>query len=219
VDGDYLDAVGAVMKRAESDNQSLMVVDTSFEGYEAVQKWVVEGYQTMLDESDEQVSLITGGKFATHTIIPVGCGSIAQAVTQHYKSEKRENDGTPAPVVIAVEPTTAACLKTSLENGKATSVATGVSIMCGMNCGALSTAAWPILQAGVDASVAVSESESHNAVLELHDLGVKAGPCGAATLAALRIICSSEKERLGLDQNSVVVLNCTEGARDYIVPV
>ncbi|KAK0632685.1 tryptophan synthase beta subunit-like PLP-dependent enzyme [Immersiella caudata] len=218
VDGNYLDAVDAVMKRAASDKESLMVVDSSFEGYESVQKWVVEGYQTMLDESDEQVNLITGGKFATHTVIPVGCGSIAQAVTQHCKSGQREKSGTPASAVIAVEPTTAACLKTSLESGEATSVMTGASIMCGMNCGALSTTAWPILQAGVDASVVVSDSESHNAVLELHDFGVNAGPCGAAALAALRIACASEKKGLGLDQNSVVVLNCTEGARDYIVP-
>jgi diaminopropionate ammonia-lyase len=172
----------------------------------------------MLDESDEQVTLATGGKFATHTIVPVGCGSISQSVVQHCKSEEREKNGTATSAVIAVEPTTAACLKASLENGKATSVKTGVTIMCGMNCGTLSTAAWPILQAGVDASIVVSESEAHDAVLELDSLGVKAGPCGASTLAALRIVCTAEKAKLGLDENSVVVLNCTEGARNYIVP-
>ncbi|KAK0656967.1 tryptophan synthase beta subunit-like PLP-dependent enzyme [Cercophora newfieldiana] len=218
VDGDYDDAVAAVMERAESDKESLMVMDISFEGYEDVQKWVVEGYQTMLDESDQQVALITGGNPATHTIIPVGCGSIAQATTQHYKSDKREKNGTAAATVIGVEPTTAACLKASLQNGNAVQVKTQNSIMCGMNCGTLSTTAWPILQAGVDASVVVGELESHHAVEELHRLGVKAGPCGAATLAALRVVCATEKEKLGLDEGSVVVLNCTEGAREYTVP-
>ncbi|KAK4451343.1 tryptophan synthase beta subunit-like PLP-dependent enzyme [Podospora aff. communis PSN243] len=218
VDGDYDYAVAAVMKRAENDDRSLMVMDISFEGYEDVQKWVVEGYQTMLDESDEQVTLATGGKFATHTIVPVGCGSIAQGVVQHCKSEERERNGTATGAVIAVEPITAACLKASLENGKATSVKTGISIMCGMNCGTLSTAAWPILQAGVDASIVVGESEAHHAVLGLDELAVKAGPCGASTLAALRIACTAAKAKLRLDEHSVVVLNCTEGPRGYIIP-
>jgi diaminopropionate ammonia-lyase len=172
----------------------------------------------MLNESDEQVRLITGGKPATHTIVPVGCGSIAQAITQHYKSGAREEGGMPAATVIAVEPTSAACLKASLQSGKSVQVKTQDSIMCGMNCGTLSTTAWPVLQAGVDASVVVGELEAHNAVEELRAAGVKAGPCGAATLAALRIICAMERETLKLGENSVVVLNCTEGERDYAVP-
>lgn len=173
----------------------------------------------MLDESDQQVPLVIGGTPATHTIIPVGCGSIAQAVTQHYKSAQGEKDGTTAATIIAVEPTTAACLKASLETGRAVQVKTENSIMCGMNCGTLSTTAWPILQAGVDATVVVGELESHNAVEELREFHVYAGPCGAATLAALQIICRSpEREKLGLDENSVVILNCTEGSREYIVP-
>jgi hypothetical protein len=38
VDGDYDDAVAAVMKRVETDKGLLMVMDISFEGYEDVQK-------------------------------------------------------------------------------------------------------------------------------------------------------------------------------------
>lgn len=179
---------------------------------------MVEGYQTMLDESDEQVLQATGGQPATHAIVPVGCGSIAQAVTQHFKSAARERDSSPAAAVIAVEPDTAACLKASLENGKMTSVTTGDSIMCGMNCGTLSTSAWPVLRSGVDGTVVVSDAESHHAVRKLEELGVRAGPCGAATVAALERICETEKARLGLSEKSVVVLYCTEGPREYEMP-
>ncbi|KAK3936103.1 hypothetical protein QBC46DRAFT_395888 [Diplogelasinospora grovesii] len=56
--------------------------------------------------------------------------------------------------------------------------------MCGMNCGTLSTTAWLALKEGVDASVVVEDKQAHEAVLELEGVGVKAGPCGAATLAA-----------------------------------
>ena len=152
----------------------------------------------------------------THAIVPVGCGSIAQAVTKHFKSATRESYETR---VIAVEPTTAACLKSSLEAGKMSKVETGDSIMCGMNCGILSTTAWPVLKRGVDVSVVVSEVESHKAVEELDQLGVHAGPCGAASLAALRRLCEEARGDCALDEDSVVVLLCTEGSRKFEVPI
>lgn len=175
----------------------------------------------MLLESDAQIPLATNGLAATHAIIPVGSGGVAQAVTQHYKSPSRD-----APTkVIAVEPSTAACLMASLsnsnpdKNGEAVAIENvGDSIMCGMNCGTLSTTAWPILRDGVDASVVISDLDAHNATKELKEHGVDAGPCGAATLAALKVVCTTEREKLGLDENSVVVLYSTEGPRGYVVP-
>jgi diaminopropionate ammonia-lyase len=140
-------------------------------------------------------------------------------VAQHFKSAAREQTPSSAAAVLAVEPDTAACLKTSLENGKATAVPTEDSIMCGMNCGTLSTTAWPILKSGVDAAVVVSDAEAHDAVRELEALGVRAGPCGAATLAALKKACRIEEPRFGLSESSVVILYCTEGRREYTAPV
>ena len=84
-------------------------------------QWVVEGYSTMLLEADQQVLGQTGGKRATHAIVPVGAGSIAQAVTQHYKRNDSDNA---IVTVIGVEAATAACLKASLAAGKSTSVKT-----------------------------------------------------------------------------------------------
>ena len=183
-------------------------------------QWVVEGYQTMLDEADAQVPAMTGGRQATHIIVPLGCGSVAQAVTQHYKSAVRQQGaGVTAAAVMAVEPTTAACFRASLERGTMTVVPTGDTIMCGMNCGTVSTTAWPVLRAGADASVVVTDLDAYQAVQELgKQHALEAGPCGAATLAALRHICAAQKRALGLDENSVVVLFCTEGPRDVAVP-
>ena len=47
----------------------------------------------------------------------------------------------------------------------------------------------------------------------VEDLGVDAGPCGAATLAALRRVLAdpARREALGLDCASVVLLVSTEG--------
>lgn len=180
---------------------------------------MVEGYQTMLDESDTQVHRMAEGKAITHVVVPVGCGSIAQAVAQHFKSAAGEERAIPAATVLAVEPDTAACLKTSLEHGEMMKVPTEDSIMCGMNCGTLSTSAWPLLSSGVDGAITIRDFDSHRAVEELEELGIKAGPCGAATLAALKRICESEKDELGLSDESIVVLYCTEGSREYVAPV
>lgn len=88
--------------------------------------------------------------------------------------------------------------------------------MNGMNCGTVSTIAWPFLRDGVDASVVISDIDAHQAVLYLADQGVNGGPCGAAPLVALRKLKKDGILNLGPD--SVVVLFCTEGTRGYPVP-
>lgn len=163
----------------------------------------------MLTETDWQVEEITGTT-ATCAIASVGVGSWAQAVAMHYKSKS------PSAAVVTVEPDTAACLKTSLEAGKITPIQTGHTIMNGMCCGTVSYTAWPILQKGVDASVTISDMDSHQSVQYLHAHGVKNGPCGAAPLAALRHLC--KEGRLKLNEKSVVILFSTEGARAYVAP-
>lgn len=178
-------------------------------------QWVVEGYSSMLGESDGQVPEHTGGKQPTHAIVPVGVGSIAQAVAQHFKDASRL--GSKAKV-ISVEPTVAPSLKASIEAGQVVEIPTGDTIMHGLNCGTVSTIAWPVLKNGVDACVLVTDTESDQAVRDLKELGVEAGPCGAATLAALRRAVSERREELGLNEDSVVLLHCTEGPREYEIP-
>ncbi|KAL1887771.1 hypothetical protein Sste5346_010010 [Sporothrix stenoceras] len=286
--GNYDDCVAVVRAEAERDSSLLLLLDVGFEGYEDVPQWVIEGYSTLLVEADEQVREATGGRAATHVVVPVGAGSIAQAVTAHYKSprghggavgagqsmtegmegeEMAEGDfgkntgvdgvstvTSQTTTVLAVEADTAACLRASLAVGRRVTVATADTIMCGLNCGTLSETAWPILHAGVDYSVAVSDRQAHVAVQQLWNAdgrdivedgdepmtgmgnhnngyhhkkrvseaagasGVAAGPCGAATLAGLRKICSEARDIVKLNGDSVVVLFCTEGAREYAVP-
>ncbi|KAF2445486.1 tryptophan synthase beta subunit-like PLP-dependent enzyme [Karstenula rhodostoma CBS 690.94] len=208
VDGDY-DATVLTARREAEGAGSILMMDTGWEGYEEIPQWVVEGYSTMLTETDEQLRDLGVGP-VTHAIASVGVGSWAQAVAMHYKST------TPSAAVIAVEPGTAACLKTSLGAGKITPITTGKSIMNGMNCGTVSYTAWEVLRHGVDACVEVTDAEAHHDLQYLHSQGVKNGPCGAAPVSALRRLI--EEKRLGLGRDSVVVLFSTEGAREYPVP-
>jgi len=169
----------------------------------------------MLTETDAQLKSMSLPPL-THAIAAVGVGSWAQAVTMHYKSSSLPQTAT----VITVEPDTAASLLASLEAGKITPIPTGHTICNGMNCGTTITTAWEVLRKGVDVSVTVQDIDVHNDLQYLHKRGVRNGPCGAATMTALKRVCEDGrmKETLGLDETSVIVLFSTEGARDYIIP-
>lgn len=163
-----------------------------------------------MHEADCQIYNITQAR-PDIILVPVGVGSLAQSVVTHYKSQ-----GHPC-TIIAVEPESANCLQMSLKSGMLTSVSTEDTIMCGLNCGTMSSIAWPILQKGIDVSVCVTDAEAHEALLQLQDCQAVVGPCAAATLAALKKVVRGSTA-LGFDKNAVVLLLGTEGIRDYEVP-
>jgi diaminopropionate ammonia-lyase len=203
VDGDYDGAVrGAAAFAAEQSGRAL-VQDTAWEGYERVPGWIVEGYETLLAEVDAQL----GGP-PDLVAVPVGVGSLAEAVVRHHR-----RPGAARPAVLAVEPDTAACLLASLTVGRPTTVPTAATVMAGLNCGTVSRSAWPVLRAGCDAAVAVTDEEALRAVADLEALGVTSGPSGAATLAGVRAALPHPERRaaLGVDDGAVLVLLSTEG--------
>lgn len=165
----------------------------------------------MLRETDRQIASQTNGRSANLAFVSVGVGSWAHAVVSHYKAKNSKNK------IITVEPETAACFKESLHSDRLTTIETGETIMNGMNCGTPSMIAWPVLRDGTYATVTVSDVESHDSVQYLQSYGVNAGPCGAATLAALRKLCA---ETNSLDkEGTIVVIFSTEGMREYEVPI
>jgi diaminopropionate ammonia-lyase len=87
--------------------------------------------------------------------VPVGVGSLAQACVAHYRAAEPTGRATVA--VLAVEPDTAACLLASLRAGRPVTVPTANTIMAGLNCGTLSSIAWPFFAGGLDAAVAVTD--------------------------------------------------------------
>ncbi len=210
ISGDYDAAVAKASVASSKDPNGLLVQDNAFEGYEQVPAWIVEGYSTLLIEAEEQ--LAARGLKATITVTPIGVGSLGHAVVAHCKSDGRRIR------VLTVEPETAACLHHNLRVGGWTTIETSATIMSGMNCGTVSPISWPVFVKGVDASVTVSDLECHESVQYLHAHGVHAGPCGAASLAALRKVAAIDSNAVGLDSDAVVVLLSTEGARGYTVP-
>ncbi|GAB7347620.1 hypothetical protein MBLNU459_g4492t2 [Dothideomycetes sp. NU459] len=208
VDGSYDDSIAAAINVAEGDG-SLLVMDTSWDGFTQIPQWVVDGYSTMLSEADHQIHEACG-QTPTVCIVSAGVGSVAQAVVAHYQTKDSGIKN------ITVEPAAAPCLMESLRNGRIVPLVTSESIMDGMNCGTVSSIAWPVLGAGVFASVAVSDSESHECVQYLQSHDINAGPCGAAPLAAARKL--KQEGLIRSDPNAVLVLFSTEGHREYKKP-
>ncbi|MCP2246622.1 pyridoxal-phosphate dependent enzyme [Lentzea aerocolonigenes] len=192
------------MPRSSSEQPGrALVQDTAWDGYEEVPAWIVEGYRTLLEEIDAEL-----GGLPDLVVVPVGVGSLAEAVVRHHR-----RPGARHPGVLAVEPDTAACLVASLSAGRPVTVPTAATVMAGLNCGTVSGAAWPVLHAGCDAAVAVTDDEALRAVEDLDRRGVSSGPSGAATLAGLRAALTDPGRRaaLALDDDAVVVLLSTEG--------
>jgi diaminopropionate ammonia-lyase len=206
IDGDYDEAVRRAAAYADEQPGRALVQDTAWDSYTEVPEWIVEGYQTLLHEIDDE--LAASAASADLVAVPVGVGSLAEAVVRRYRQP-----GGPRPHVLSVEPDTAACLLVSLHAGRPTTVPTGDTVMAGLNCGTISGSAWPVLRAGLDAAVAVTDEDALRAVDELASLGVSSGPCGAATLAGVRAALTDPERRdaLHLGPDAVVVLLSTEG--------
>jgi diaminopropionate ammonia-lyase len=191
---------------AETGDGELLIQDTAWEGYEEVPSWIIDGYSTLFAEIDEQLP-----QPADVVAVPTGVGSLLQSALQHYRAAGRPH----RPKVLAVEPATAACVTASLAAGTPVSVDTSApTSMAGLNCGTVSSTAWPAIRASLDAGVGVTDAETAQALGFLHDQGIPVGPCGAASLAGLEAAWLSPEgpRALGLGPDATVVLLSTEGA-------
>jgi diaminopropionate ammonia-lyase len=211
VGGSYDVAVAAAADFAEAED-AVLLQDTAWDGYEQVPAWIVEGYSTLFAEADQQLAAV-GLTSPDLVVVPTGVGSLLQAAVTHYRSR-----GEPArTAVMSVEPTVAACVLASLRAGRAVSVPTQVTTMAGLNCGTPSSLAWPVLQAGLDAAVAVDDADAAAAAPILRAAAVDAGPCGCAALAGAAAALTGDgaharRAALRVRPESTVLLIVTEGS-------
>ena len=211
---------GAATGDAATSGGGMLIQDTAWDGYEQVPSWIVAGYETLFAEIDAQLAAAGAAPFgrarAGLISVPVGVGSLAQAAVAHYR--RSGLPGEDRPVLLSVEPDTAACVLRSLAEGGLASVPTAATVMNGLNCGTPSSIAWPYLRDGLDAAIAVTDADAGEAVAALSSAGVSAGPSGAAGFAGLRAAltgpgASARRRDLGLDAGGPPVIVClsTEG--------
>jgi diaminopropionate ammonia-lyase len=209
VDGGYNDAIARSAQ--DASEHCLVISDTSWEGYEEVPAWVIEGYATVFAEIEEELA---GRPRPDMVAAPIGVGALGAAVVRHYWS------GAQRPLIIGVEPTSAACVLESVAAGHIVTLDHPQdSIMAGLNCATPSLIAWPVVSRGIDAYLAVPDARVPEAMRLLAADGIVAGETGAGGLAGMLALTqdpalAGAREALGLGAGSRLLLLCTEGATD-----
>ena len=212
ITGNYDDSV-AEAARLAATNGWHVVSDTSYDGYEAIPRDVMQGYGTI---AAEIVEALGEQVIPTHVFLQGGVGGMAAGIASYLW----EVYGTHRPAVVIVEPTQADCLYQSAIHGMPSKATGSVdSIMAGLACGETSPLAWRFLITGADFFMTIDDAEAVEAMRLLaegneRDLPIVSGESGAAGLAGLRQAARHPRlaEQLGLNRQSSVLLISTEGA-------
>jgi len=214
VDGSYDDAI-AVSAR-DANDKTIVVSDTSWDGYTEIPASVSRGYSTLFFEIDE--ALARAGLDAPSVVaFQAGVGSFASAGLRHYRGGNPDT----VPRTVIVEPLSGNCLLASARAGRMVE-ASGPhdSTMAGLNCGLPSQLAWPIIARTADLFVAIDDDSASAAMRLLAVSGVVAGESGAASVGGLLAIVDSgsaeERSLAGLTADATVLLVNTEWATDPV---
>jgi diaminopropionate ammonia-lyase len=205
IDGTYDDAVALSAELA--DERCLVISDTAWPGYGSVPRWVIEGYSTILQEVEDDLTKL-GEPGPDLVLVQIGVGALAAAVVRHFRRPELDLQ----PVIVGVEPTHAACALASVEAGEIVQIpGPHDSIMSGLNCGVPSPLAWPVVSGGIDLFVAVDDDRVRQAVRDLAVAGIAAGECGAAGLAGLTLLRKRDEVPTGAAR---VLVISSEGVTD-----
>ncbi len=219
-DLNYDDCVREAAKYAQENNGAL-VQDTSWDGYEEIPKWIMEGYMTFAYES--YLKMKEKNSLPTHVFLQAGVGSMAAAIVGFFANVMKDN----LPTFVIVEPDTVdPFFKTVKANdGNLHSVEGDLdSIMAGLCCGEAATIAWDIISKYVKYFVSAEDGYSAHGMRLLgnpldSDKKVISGESGAVTSGVVHKIMTDEnlkdyKKQLNLNENSIVFCVSTEGDTD-----
>lgn len=207
---------------AKTHENSIVVQDTAWEGYEKIPAWIMQGYGTMALEAIAQLEE-KGIEKPTHIFLQAGVGSFAGAMQGVFASKYKEN----APIVAIVESDLADCLYQSalLDDGSYTTVGGDMqTLMAGLACGEPNITGWEILKNHSQVFISSEDHLSANGMRILAapvkgDERITAGESGAVTTGVVYEIMTNPdykelKETLKLDENSIVLVFSTEGDTD-----
>ena len=206
--GSYDDSV-RIARESASNPGWVLIADTTVETFEQVPAEVIQGYTVMLLEILDQ----DPHAIPTHVFVQGGVGGLAAAVAGFFA----ERFGEHRPLVIVVEPDTAACLLASSNAGMASRVEGNLHTIMGMlECGEASSIAWTILKQRADAFITIDDEtavRAHDFLTrgnagEMLDVGFS-GAAGVAGLMAA-ITDPEVAAALRLDKTSRILSFGTE---------
>lgn len=218
-DLNYDDAVRLANEGVEK-NGWVLIQDTSWDGYDEVPRWIMQGYTTMGYEIVSQLN----GEIPTHIFLQAGVGAMSGAMagffSDFFKGERK-------PVITIVEPDKADCIFRTAEaaDGRLHFVKGNMdSIMAGLCCGEPCTIAWEIIRDYADNFVSMPDYVTAKGMRILgnpagDDVRVISGESGACTTGLVAELMLNEsldrmREQIGLNSESRVLCISTEGATD-----
>lgn len=204
--------------RLAEENGWILIQDTSWEGYEKIPQWIMQGYMTMGFEAYHQLP-----EKPTHIFLQAGVGSMAGALAGFFTSVY----GAEKPMITIVEPNAADCICRTAEAADGTLHAvTGDlnTIMAGLACGEPCGIAWEVLSSCADYFISCPDDAAAQGMRILaapvaEDPRIVSGESGASAFGCVTEIMRNPglkelKETLKLDETSRVLFFSTEGATD-----
>ena len=193
--------------------------DTSFEGYEEVPMWIMQGYLTMMEEAVQQLGEVR----PTHVFLQAGVGAMAGSMTGYLVSYY----GDKKPTIVIVEPHNANCFyeTAKADDGELHAVTGDLkTIMAGLACGEPCSIAWDVMKSYAEYFISMSDYVAANGMRILGnplpgDERVISGESGASGFGlAMELLRNPEfaglKEEMGIDENAVILCISTEGDTD-----
>lgn len=213
--GNY-DASVEEIARLAKENGWHVVSDTSYEGYEAIPRDVMQGYGAIAAEIVEHSESHVDESAFTRIFLQGGVGGLAAGVASYLW----EIHGRKRPRFVVVEPQQADCLyQSALEGWAAKATGSVDSVMAGLACGEASPLAWKILEPCVDDFLTISDEDAIEAMRRLAagtsaDIPLVVGESGAAGYAGVEVAISDPQlsQAIGLNRKSRVLVISTEGA-------
>ncbi|AFM41024.1 diaminopropionate ammonia-lyase [Desulfosporosinus acidiphilus SJ4] len=220
-DLNYDDAVRMTAEKAEK-NGWVVVQDTSWEGYEEIPSWIMQGYGTMSAEALEELNNL-GVEKPTHIFVQAGVGALAGSVQGYFASLFQEE----RPKTVVVEANKADCLyKSALAGDGRPRVVGGdmSTIMAGLACGEPNLIGWNILKDYSQLFVSAPDWVAARGMRVLAnpllgDPRVISGESGAVTAGLLNSFLKdkafkSAREQLNINDQSQILIFNTEGNTD-----
>lgn len=217
----YDDAVRLAAKRAQ-EKDCVLVQDTSWDGYEEIPSWILQGYTTMANEIYEELQE-SGEKAPTHIFLQAGVGSMPAALTGFFANVYADNK----PLITIVEPNKADCIfRTAKANDGTRHFVTEEmnTIMAGLACGEPCPIAWDVMKDHADCYISFPDYAAAKGMRILanplgDDQKIVSGESGASAFGCVMQILTDPslkelRDQLHLDEHARLLFISTEGATD-----
>ena len=212
VKGNYESSLIECIKQSSKNNWQI-VQDVAWKDYMLVPTLTMAGYSVMMKEIVNQIN----NENITHIFLQAGVGGMAGAMVAGA-ARYLEN----IPIMIVVEPDSAACVMESIKSGKIEKInIVRESLMGGMSCGEPSLVPWEILKKSVNNCISLPDDDIGKAMklfanASFGDEKIIAGENSAPGVISLIASCNDEKvkNKIKLNSNSNVLLIGCEGDTD-----